>query len=346
MIIHNVATIFLLVLRMSAISVKEFDPSRLHFSDPKVVEGETGSFVKCDVKYSYGDGTLGNLFVILPTNFCFGVSPIYAYGKERKQENITGKYQVAYSVTSQETKDEPTDDEQAIFKLNESFKAKLKEYVIANASELGTGFEEVIDNEQLLSRKVKDLIKPATMQDPKYPKNKLKRIVDPSKTWKWYIKLWQSQKNGGRMLTTMYGPGDKQTNPLKFLDVWGDITPVVLISWVYFDGDKGASAQCLLSEANFVPKGSSHKRFLGVNDAPVVEEDNVDGELMDEEAMLLASRKKTQAEELGDGDEVPSPPAKIETEDIVPEPLLQSVPSGLKPKRKSIKKLKPKPDDE
>uniref|UniRef100_A0A6C0LXS2 Uncharacterized protein n=1 Tax=viral metagenome TaxID=1070528 RepID=A0A6C0LXS2_9ZZZZ len=291
---------------MSAIHVTDFDPSRLQFSDPKIVEGDTGNFVKCDVQYVYDDGTPSNLFVVLPTNFCFGVSPIYMYGKERTPDTVTGKYQVAYSVTSQETKDEPTKEEKAIFTLNEGFKKRLRDYVIENAAELGTGFEDVIDNEVLLSRKVKDLIKPGMMQDPKYPKNKLKKVIDPTKTYKWYIKLWQSQKNGGRMLTTMRGPGDKLVNPLKYLNVWGDITPVVLISWVYFDGDKGASAQCLLSEANFVPKNATRPRFLPENTAPIEEDD---GEVDEEEAELLASRERRKpnpAELLGDGDEADS----------------------------------------
>lgn len=300
------------------VSLGEFDPSRLVLEDPVERKSKNREFSWFTSKGGYlnDDGEVCRLYLELPEQFFFGINGIYPNGTkdtEKSIEIIEG-LQICYLLTSMETIENPTKDEQyAMDTLKALWQLTVKrigEFVEDEDIELPGVTESAYH-----ASKAKDdpsvVVKPCfdyPMKKVEGKKGKEKLEPDTSKPQRSYLKL-ETFGKGRKMKcnSLVYGPGDKAISPLRFLDRRGRVKPVIHWSGVYYGAHGkrswGASVTLRVSEMNFVPqkRGGPPRRMLAKNTAPA---ELLDNEMSDEESDFPSPSVKNEEEDHGfsDGD--------------------------------------------
>lgn len=266
--------------------VQDFDASKLIVGEPE--ENEQGKFKsalgyegelddpQCTPKSGKWKNDDEYVHIDLPPMFCFGVSKSYTPNKPRTAEFHSG-YQVCVQMTSPDTVNDMTKEEQATSDFNDGLCEAVANYMIENKSELPVMFQHMPD--QAIRKMVRPLFNhPNKKPDEDAPppakgKKRPPPEVDTSKPKRAYLPLifW---KKSGSFSTRIFGPGDKKVDPLKYEGVYGMIEPSIRLNWAFY-GDKAVSLNVEMTEANFVPtKRKEPTRRLGSNDAP--EEADID----------------------------------------------------------------------
>ena len=273
------------------------DKSRLRVLKPdeKTPKAEGTSWFASDGRYLREDGVECEAFFELPEQFCFGVNPVYPMNtpdEDKIPENMTG-LQICYPITSSDTMDDPTKEEQyckeifdALFDVTWE---KLEEECDSSIEEDDRRVPEVTYSSYVSSsvggkiRKTRAIKPPYNYPMKKDDKNPKKKIPDTSKYQRSYIKLLtQGQGRDMKCNTPVYGPGDKKVSAFKFLETRGKSTPVLKWEGVYWgahgNSPYGTSIRLRVSEMNYVPqqKGANNRRMLGPNTAPEEEDDSDD----------------------------------------------------------------------
>lgn len=273
------------------VKLNEFDPSRLRVHKPvkhtsnKKKGGDSISWYISEGRYVNDDGDECVLYFELPKSFCFGVNAIYPIGT--KQENKTfdkvDGLQICYPITSMDTIDDPSSDEQYCMDVLdglwnaavEALKRELEreeELIPPPTMSAGITAEK--------KKKWDYAIKPI-YSHPTPEGNDGKRHEDRTKPQRTYIKLLTRGKGRDlKALTPFYGPGDRKMSAMKFIDKRGFITPVIKWDGIFWgahgSSSYGGSVRLRVAEANFTPQeeGMTSRRFLGANtDTPVEEVD-------------------------------------------------------------------------
>lgn len=194
----------------------------------------------------------------------------YALGKPKTPENFQG-YQVVWDITSQETINNPTDEEQQALDYWDNLRKKTAEYGVEHLSEFddddGT-FATIAANNPV--NIVKEITPHPRMDDPadKSKGPKKKKIENKEKPRRITGKLLENRKKG-TFITKLYGPGDVEVDPREYLGKPLEIEPIFKVDNVYV-GQKKLSVQIKLWEANITPlQSSSRPRLIRKNEAPV-----------------------------------------------------------------------------
>jgi len=275
-----------------------FDRSRVVIKDAVRNEFSIGDL---PITTTFGDGYYldekGNecdLYISLTPQQCFGVSYIHdpALKKEMQTPDNAKGLQICYQMTSIKTINSPTQEEQATIDMMRA----LWEVAVEKVKE---EMEMDDENRRIPAPTINSasavIIKPENKQNWEnvvkipfdYNLTKDKKSKDKTKPMRMYVKLI-TQGSGPTLkaLTSFFGPGDKKTNPLRYVDVRGIITPCLKWEGVYYGqhGNKatfGASLRFKLVEANFTPQNGSipNRRMLGKNTSQAIEEDTDDDEM-------------------------------------------------------------------
>ena len=105
------------------------------------LETKNGPMTRSQIRRIYDDGEPGLFLAGLPNQFCFGLAKKYKFKLERIIENWTREYQLNYSATSLDTRDDHTELEQHLFDMCENMEKKLAKYIVENHRSLGGMFE-------------------------------------------------------------------------------------------------------------------------------------------------------------------------------------------------------------
>lgn len=255
----------------NTIQISNFDAEQLSFSDelddkrsgigygdlPPLTQREGGKRL-LDTDY---------LEVMTDWMDCYGVFPTFNLRKDGaryvKTDEING-YQVIIPLTSQETVQSPTDEEQTNINFFESFQNKVVEYMNENKDNLPQAYKYIPDD------KMNQLVSPLLVQsktETTNEKGKKVKLPDPTKPLHLYLPLQYYSKND-KIFTKFFGPGDREVDPLKYQKVRGQIQMVIRCESIYF-GNK-TSIKLRLVEANYkpTPMGGTRRR-LGANTTPL-----------------------------------------------------------------------------
>jgi len=271
--------------------ITTFDASRLVHDDPKRIEYTIGK-KKIGNTMSYGhylddEGEKCTLYLAFPEQTTFGVNHSYDLNvkeEDKKPENSKG-LQLCYPMTSMNTIEEPTEQEQALMdaieKIGEIAVEQAKKHSKGKNSTLPTMVSSAIRGVE--GDDYSDVIKPAFS----YKLDEKKRS-DKTKPQRMYIKLVTTggkTSSGSKPLichTKFYGPGDVEVSALRYVDRRGIIMPCVKYEGIYW-GAHGetpyvGSLHFRVSQANFTPvSGTSSvpaRRLLGKNTAVADDDDD------------------------------------------------------------------------
>ena len=262
--------------KMLNVSPSDFDPSRVVIYPPAETKTKI-AYYRAKIYYLDEAENECEFCLQAPSQFTFGVSPVYAF-EDKERTGPIKDYQVVYSMTSLKTIEEPTAEETAFQGVLESLVDLLAEKFSDESF-----FEHVPEAQKsMLDPSIPRLkggrmgIKPMY----EYPKvdgekngRKIK-VPDTSKTARMYVKLLffsgkdKSGKEYSRMDTRFYQPPDtdRAVNPLDYINVRGTLTPLFHVKEVYFGAHGknpyGASFSLRLIEADFVPQTSGPKGRL------------------------------------------------------------------------------------
>jgi len=191
------------------IPIEEFDWSRLVYSEPKKSEVPDGSghYRRVYIQYRYDDETIGPAIVEFSRKYCFGVQPdnMDKDGQVRKNKDGSLKelkgYQMPIVMTSVNKENpKPTEQEQREVDFLDDWKAEVARYCVENKKSLGKATKTDPQIEALVSE---------ILYRKKNENGEIMEDVSP----KLYAKLiyYPNKKQFG---TPLYGPGDKEVNPL------------------------------------------------------------------------------------------------------------------------------------
>jgi hypothetical protein len=272
--------------KIICISPSDFDHSRVVIEDADTYEFSVGD-TKIRTTTSAGfylddDGEKCILYIAPPTQHCFGVSYTYPIGTKKEEqtpENAKG-LQVMYQLTSLQTVENPTEEENAYIETLKSLHNTAVEKGREEAELEEPRIPQVSVNSFVAAEKKKNWNNAVKLPFD-YPKIKGTKTVDPTKPLRQYLKL-VTKGNGSDMTisTKCFGPGDKRTSPLRYIDTRGYIQPCIIWEGIYWGAHgtspQGASLRFKVVEFNFTPSsgGSSvpSQRLLSRNTSESVEE--------------------------------------------------------------------------
>lgn len=265
------------------INIKDFNENELTFTLPEEVRGTKSSFTRSAV--GYGDYTpplhpdegrnylLDEQYLYFITGWmdCIGVYPTYEQGEARTPENITG-YQVIVPLTTKETVKNPTDSEQANIDFFQTLPDKLAEFMNDNKELVPDSYQDVPDNKMrsrinnIVSRKkVTKVVKVKAKGSGKVAE-RTQKVEDPETALTLFLPL-QYIRSTKKFRTHIYGPGNREVEPLKYHKKPGKIQMVIQMQHIHYG--KNASFKMRLMEANYKPsKFAPQRRRLAANDAP------------------------------------------------------------------------------
>lgn len=268
---------------MCDIHVKDFQKTKLNFSEPEDVEikinkNETSSFLRSGV--GYGDFTTRPVppdgrrykgdndyaYVILNEMDCLGVYPIVSNG-------VTKGYQVLVALTSKETVKTPTTEEQQNINFFKGAPEAVADFMANNRESLPDQFQYTPADKMITF--VRSLAEHPPKKDENGNKlylNKGKKIYDrdDEKPLMAFIPLRHKAGKAAAYNTRFYGPGDKMVDPTKYEKVGGRIQATLRLNYAYFD--KRVTLNIEVDEANYIPRvggAAPARRRLPANTAPV-----------------------------------------------------------------------------
>jgi hypothetical protein len=269
-------------------NLADFDKSRVVIHDPTVAsftigEAEINTTTSAG-RYLDDNGEECELYFAPPPQNCFGVNYIYDIGLKKEDqvpENAKG-LQVCYPATTLKTVNQPTPQEQEYIDMMTG----LWELAVEKGRQEAEREEPLIPAPSVASclaaekaKKMDRFVKPPM----EFPKEKGKKTLDTTKPKRTYVKLVTTGKGVTlKASTKFYGPGDKPTSALRYVDKRGTIQPCFRWEGIYWgshgpSAPHGASLRFKLTEANYTPQTSSSvpaHRMLGKNTAPVQEDDD------------------------------------------------------------------------
>jgi hypothetical protein len=229
-----------------------------------------------------------------------GCWPINLEEDQQTSENMEG-FQTCYNLTSLETVNNPTKDEQSVKMIHD----KAWELTVAAMKRFCNEEIQVVEKGETITKNklegpaysaywsaerkknMKLAVKPTYDFANSEDKTTKVKFLDKSKPLRSYIKL-STKGKGDKMVcnTKIYGPGDKLVSPMKYMTskghfVQGEIEPVVQwdsVFWGSHGTEKpyGGSVKFIISEMNFTPQNDStisRRRMLSPNKASAETED-------------------------------------------------------------------------
>lgn len=275
---------------MCDIYVKDFNENKLNFSDPENVEikinnTDTSQFLRSGVGYDE-----------------FTTRPVATNGMNFKQENdfayvimnemdcvgvfpkSDGKgYQVLVKLTSDDTVNNPTVEEQQNIDFFENSRKAVAAYMSKNIDLIPSQFEFVPEDKMI--NFVNTLFDHPPKKDEngekipkkdangKIMKNKNQNIIyerDPTKPLMAFISIRCRTGKAAPFNSRFYGPGDKQVDATKYQKVPGRIQPTIRVNFVFYG--KAVTFNIEVEEANYIPRaqgGAVGRRRLPPNTAPI-----------------------------------------------------------------------------
>lgn len=269
------------------IDPKDFDHARVVIADPVTSEFTIGNApIKTTMSagaYLNDEGEECELYFTAPPQTCFGVNYQYEMNlKEDQQipENAKG-LQICYPATSMKTVDKPTPDEQAYLDMMQALwelgvdkgrqESEREDLLIPAPSAASFGAAEK-------RKKMDQFLKPPL----EHPKAEDKKSLDKSKPKRCYVKLVTTGRGPTlRVTSRFYGPEDKPTSALKFIEKRGIIGPCFKWEGLYWgphgQAPHGASLRFKLAECTYTPQASSalpSTRMVSKNTSPAQEDDD------------------------------------------------------------------------
>lgn len=266
---------------------EDFDPARIVIHDAVKNEFTIGTSkvttTTSEGRYLDDEGRECRLYFTAPPQQCFGTSYVHniTLPKEKKTPENAEGVQVCYPLTGLTTVKTPTPQEQATLDL---FHGLWQAAVDKGVSEVDN--EETTMPQIAISSFIAASRKKAWKNAVKYPfshpNDPTTKKPNTDKPVRAYVKLVTSGKGETlRVKTKFYGPGDKATSPLRYLETRGVIEPVIAWEGLYYgphgaEAPYGTSLKFKIVEANFTPKddssGMPRHRMIGKNTAPVEED--------------------------------------------------------------------------
>lgn len=306
----------------------EIDPDRIKLYPPvinKFVQGtDTIEWITSDGKYLDDEGRECTLYIEFPEQYCFGVSQQFPMGTAEEDQTIDKLkgLQICYQIDSQneEENDYVRSVCDALFNATvETLEIECKKRDDEEETELPEPTYNswvAADRRGNASRAVKPIYSHPMVTQGK------KKVQDTSKPERMYTKLMTTGKGRKlRVITPIYGPGDKPLNAMKLVDKRGKIHPVMKWEGAFWGAHGktpyGGSVKFRISEANYGParpRGLPSRRMLSKNTAPPMEDDNSDDEFSDPRG----DRTQDAGAEDGtfkdvDGDDASDPAAELMT---------------------------------
>ena len=250
-----------------ALNDETFDWDSIVVDDPVTNSSKKGNFdwVTSKVYVPGPNGEKQRLFIELAKQTFWGVNPIYPFelSEDEKNSSTIDGYQIAYPLTSLETKDEPTNDELAtkeIFDKIRNITWKAMERFCKDEEDCKV--PESTYNSYLGAKKKKNkalAVKPLYEYPLTFDTKTKKKIKDHTKPQRSYIKLVTRGK-GDKMKcnTSIYGPDDKIIPASECISTFGKGQPLILWNDIFWGSHGkngyGASARVKLTEMNFLPR--------------------------------------------------------------------------------------------
>lgn len=279
------------------IPIGKFDRSKLSILDAKIKKSKKGNET-CESLFAYdiGNGKRAtDIYIQLPKKETFGVFPSYPFGLEKQFQNadtING-YQTTYPLSSQETMNNLTNNEQYVKDLLDYLFGLTWDKLVEECDKEGDDriIPAVTYGSYLGSKDKKGNVNKQHSIKPlyEYPNkkqeggDKKKREKDFDKPQRMYLKLdtFGEGKNL-KCYTKIYGPGNKIIHPLKYSGVKTDMEIVIQLNKVFWGAhgrnSHGGSINIRISEMNVVPVGQESHRFLSPNAAPEEDENELEGQ--------------------------------------------------------------------
>ena len=203
--------------------------------------------------------------------------------KEARDPDEATGMQINYPLTSLQSIDKPTKQEKALKRMTDAIQKKVFEDGVEEANKDETCMPGVSVNSFVVGEKkgkpelaVKSIFSPKMTTLP----GSDKKVVDKSKPQSAYLKIWtKGKKDKLQALASFWGPGDRERNPIYFMDTPGLITPTVRFDGAYHGAHAknpwGTSLRWVVTEATYTPVEAAEKKRRGpVNSAPAAEDDS------------------------------------------------------------------------
>ena len=203
--------------------------------------------------------------------------------KEARDPDEATGMQINYPLTSLQSIDKPTKQEKALKRMTDAIQKKVFEDGVEEANKDETCMPGVSVNSFVVGEKkgkpelaVKSIFSPKMTTLP----GSDKKVVDKSKPQSAYLKIWtKGKKDKLQSLASFWGPGDRERNPIYFMDTPGLITPTVRFDGAYHGAHAknpwGTSLRWVVTEATYTPVEAAEKKRRGpINSAPAAEDDS------------------------------------------------------------------------
>lgn len=284
---------------MAAIFPKDFDRKNVVFAPICRVESGPSKIemICCEIQYKTGPNGQLDDFVFL-TRKCgtWGISKKYPYkcpDEQKIESNVIG-YELAIQLTTQETLNSPTEEEQIFLSMLDELKELAFEYSTSQESidkledldRLGltlllkanpdTDKGKSIGNRKKLCGR--DVIRNIYAAPSTYIKDNKERI-SPHTMWGIRIPSFRDRKNmknPPRINCLVTGPGNKSISPYELLAVKGqpsfsEVECAIKVRSLWF-GPKSIKVQLECMDINYYPSGGIKKtrKYLQPNMAPDV----------------------------------------------------------------------------
>lgn len=340
-----------------------FDINKFTVNPPEVTvfKANGHSMTTSPITYVSDTGRIGLFCPRVPKQFCFGLEEIL----DEKTKAVKG-YQVKYFVTSQETMNNPTDEEKATMKMFDQIQKKVyesgKKFLEQDDELMAEGKKEKLPSNcrgsflsgESMAKKNKDyisrIIKPAYSK----PYKKGTKIIDELKPYQLYAKCSGFVNKSGTpvVITPFYRNGGRnKIAPIDLVTVWdngspvksmrGEIDPLLYLKAVFWGGHMTqpfcGSVQIELFEANYYPSNSTLERKRAI-------EENEDADNYEEGGSEYNANASTHQNAEDDSPAQDDPFTKPETKNPV-DILTEAVEANLKVSetKKKTKKPAPKP---
>jgi len=269
--------------------VNQANVNNIEVGDPEEIVTKDGTkFMRSSITYKNDRGDPCDMYFAGPKQFSFGISPEYPFGlpKHEQTEDKIKSFKICYNICDMRNVAHPSKEEKYMEEIFSGIHQKVVEaaHQESTLKKIGAAQAIVIRSAKQNNEfhgGVKPILSLGTTISPHNPNQ---RIPDSSKPKRIYAKLLSSKRPHEDITihTKFYGPGDRNIDPKKFINVQGYLEPVFNLQSIYWGAHGstpyGASIQVKLSEANFTPmsRNGPPKRMLSANTATAEEDDQSD----------------------------------------------------------------------
>lgn len=301
--------------------VNQANVDNIEVGDPEEIVTKDGTkFMRSSITYKNDRGDPCDMYFAGPKQFSFGISPEYPFGlpKHEQTEDKIKSFKICYNLCDIRNVSHPSKEEQYMEEIFNGIHKKVVEaaHQESTLKKIGAAQAIVIRSAKQNNEfhgGVKPILSMGTTLSPHNPNQ---RVPDPSKPKRIYAKLLSSKRPHEDIIihTKFYGPGDKNIDPEKFINIQGYLEPVFNLQSIYWGAHGstpyGASIQVKLSEANFTPmsRNGPPKRMLSANTSTPEEDDQSD----DDNSEKDDDDDKDEQEDISPSDQL----SRIEPEEV------------------------------